>query len=127
MRTNRTQLALVCVPVVLAAAAIITAVVLYISGPRRPMASQADCDRIEVGMTRAQVEHVLGGPPGDYRTPDADNTLFVDFRHGNWYEWHGDGGHIFVKYDKDGQVIDKLQFDPPSPRQPTWIDRILSR
>jgi hypothetical protein len=31
------------------------------------MASKADCDRIEIGMTRAQVEHVLGGPPGDYR------------------------------------------------------------
>src|SRR5689334_2107471 len=40
MRRDRTQLALICFPVVLALAAIITAVALYVTGPRRPMASQ---------------------------------------------------------------------------------------
>jgi hypothetical protein len=50
-------LALICFPIVLAVAAILTAVVLYVTSPRRPMASQADCDRLSIGMTRAQVEH----------------------------------------------------------------------
>jgi hypothetical protein len=71
MRTDRIRTVLICVPAALAVAAIIVAVVLYITGPCRPMASKADCDRIEIGMTRAQVERVLGGPPGDYRTRDC--------------------------------------------------------
>jgi hypothetical protein len=41
MRRNRKQLASICFPVVLAVAAVITAVVLYITCPRRPMASNA--------------------------------------------------------------------------------------
>src|SRR5436853_4262707 len=32
---------------------------------------QAAFDRIQLGMTRAQVESVLGSPPGDYR-PQED-------------------------------------------------------
>lgn len=30
--------------------------------------SQENFDRIRVGMSRAEVEAILGGPPGDYRT-----------------------------------------------------------
>jgi hypothetical protein len=90
-------------------AAIITAVVLYCAGPRRPMASQADCDRIEIGMTRAEVEHVLGGLPGDYRTRDSitpDVGLYYVF----WDEWKGDDGMIRVEFDEHGQVCGKEHF-----------------
>jgi hypothetical protein len=28
----------------------------------------AQCNRVRAGMKRQQVEHILGGPPGDYAT-----------------------------------------------------------
>jgi hypothetical protein len=116
-----------CVPVVLAVAAIITAVVLYISSPRRPMASQEDCGRIKIGMTRAEVEHVLGGPPGDYRTgPSVPPPLPYGNRYMSWDEWQGDGGFVFIQFDDDGRVFDKAHFDL-MPRQPSLIDRIRPR
>jgi hypothetical protein len=126
MRRYRTQLALICFPVVLAAAAMITAFVLYVSSPRRPMASQADCDRIEIGMTRAQVEHVLGGPPGDYCTqPTSPHSLSM---YAAWDKWLGDGGTIVVDYDGDGRVSFKVHFDHELViRRRSWIERIMSR
>jgi hypothetical protein len=106
MPRDRTQLALICLPVVLAVAVITTAVVLFITSPRRPMASQADCDRIEIDMTRAEVEHVLGGPPGDYRTWHTIPPP-LGIRDKYWDEWQGDGGMVYVRFDKDGPVRDK--------------------
>jgi hypothetical protein len=126
MRTNRTQLALICIPVVLALAAIITAVALYITSPRRPMASQADCDRLQVGMTRAEVEQILGGPPGDYRTRDSI-TPYLQLQDGSWDEWQGDGGMILVEFDEGGRVRSKEHFDHWVIRQRSLIDRIMSR
>jgi outer membrane protein assembly factor BamE (lipoprotein component of BamABCDE complex) len=119
-------LALICIPVVLAVAAIITAVVFYSTSPRRPTASQADCDRVQVGMTRAQVEHVLGGPPGDYRTRDSF-TRNVGLYYVFWDEWKGDGGMILVEFDGNGRVCDKEHFDHFVPRQRSLIDRIMPR
>jgi hypothetical protein len=119
-------LALICFPVVLAVTAIIVAIVLYITSPRRPMASQEDCGRIKIGMTRAEVEHVLGGPPGDYRTRDTI-ILYLHLRSGIWYEWQGDGGMILVEFDEDGRVSDKEHFDLRVLRQPSLIDRVVSR
>jgi hypothetical protein len=112
----------------LAAAAIITAVVLYCTSPRRPMASQADCDRFEIGMTRAQVEHVLRGPPGDYRTRHTFPPRFpFGNRYMSWDEWQGDAGMVFVQFDDDGRVFDKAHFDHRVLREPSLIDRIKSR
>jgi hypothetical protein len=125
MPRNRTQLAVICLPVVLAVAIIITAVVFFITSPRRPMASQADCDRIEIGMTRAEVEHVLGGPPGDYRT--RDSITLICFQDWFFEEWQGDGGAILVEFDGDGWVFHKRHFDFQLPDQPSLIDRIISR
>jgi hypothetical protein len=89
------------------------------------MASQADCDRIEIGMTRAQVEHVLGGPPGDYRTrhtfPPAISMYVF------WDKWQGDGGLIFVDFDGDDRVSFKRHLDYIGPRQRSLMDRIMSR
>jgi hypothetical protein len=126
MRRDRTQLALICFPVMLAVAAIITAVVLFITSPRRPLASQADCDRVEVGMTHDQVEQVLGGPPGDYRTGIAiPHSLSM---YAAWDKWLGDGGTIVVDYDADGRVSFKDHFDHELViRRRSWIERIMSR
>jgi hypothetical protein len=119
-------LALICIPVVLAVAAIITAVVLFVTGPRRPMASKADCDRIEIGMTCAEVEHILGGPPGDYHTqPSIPPPLGIRYAH--WYRWQGDCGMVFVRFEEDGRMRDKRHFDYMGQGQRSLIDRIMSR
>jgi hypothetical protein len=36
--------------------------------PRHCPVNRAACEKIKVGMTLAQVEQILGGPSGDYRT-----------------------------------------------------------
>jgi hypothetical protein len=127
MPRDRTQLVLVCSPAVLALAAIIVAVVIFITSPRRPMASQADCDRIEVGMSLAEVEHILGGPPGNYGTgPSVPPPLPYGNRYMSWDEWQGDGGMVLVQFDDDGRVFDKAHFDL-MPRQRSLIERILSK
>jgi hypothetical protein len=123
MPRSRTQLALFFLPVVLVAVVI---VVLCITNLRRPVASKADCDRISIGMTRDQVEDVLGGPPGDYRTRDPitpDVGLYYVF----WDKWKGDRGMILVEFDSDNRVIDKNHFDFWLQRQRSWIDRIVSK
>ena len=60
MRRRKLLVAL-AVGVVVAAAA----VVLW---PRPDRITQENCDRIEKGMSQAEVEAILGGPPGDYTT-----------------------------------------------------------
>jgi hypothetical protein len=50
---------------VLVGLAVVVVVVLW---PRTQWISQENFDRITEGMSRAEVEAILGGPPGDYRT-----------------------------------------------------------
>jgi hypothetical protein len=56
-------------------------------GPSR--VTPAAVARVRVGMTRADVEAILGGPPGDYRTM----PVRPDFGSGgevNWERWQRD-------------------------------------
>lgn len=62
---------------------------------------------IEPGMARAQVEHLLGGPPGQYNTAtlryySAGSVLWS----GSWQslEWTGNRGTIRVGFDSAGTV-----------------------
>jgi hypothetical protein len=41
-------------------------VILILAGVRRPTLQVANYPSIRLGMTAAQVEELLGGPPGDY-------------------------------------------------------------
>jgi hypothetical protein len=53
---------------------------------RRPLhcpANRAACERIKMGMTRAEVEAALGGPPENYRTLPRQYTT-------DWSEVDGD-------------------------------------
>src|SRR5262249_26860258 len=89
--------------------------------------NQRTCDKIEEGMTLAQVEAILGVPPGDYRSgPVVLNTQYADiqaferdtvranfesgitkadgvyFRY-KW--WLGDDGYLYVCFSEDGHVV----------------------
>src|SRR5262249_52328135 len=89
-------------------------------------------EQIREGMTQAEVEAVLGAPPGDYRkaddvTREPTRKAWVNFhaqgmarllspdspfRYESWYTTRAG---ILVYFRPDGTVADKepLTFDPP--------------
>jgi hypothetical protein len=72
-------------------------------------------DRIRAGMTRAEVEALLGGPPGDYATGYTELRV-LRARKGlgrggpeDTYElWLGDSGAIWVFFDTSNTVSGRL-------------------
>ncbi len=97
---------------------------------RRPHITEEACERVEVGMTRAEVEHLLGGPPGCYTnrlialcgTGSSDGTITC--------EWIGSEGMIVIHFAADpsesdgiGRVV-RRRWDPFPPE--TFVERIRS-
>jgi hypothetical protein len=75
--------------------------------PTNPHITQVNFERIKKGMTRREVEAILG-PPGDYR---SGPTVFL-YRSASRpgmavpLEWRGDIGEIWVWVAADGGVRD---------------------
>jgi hypothetical protein len=109
MKRKRLALAVVVLAVLVATAA-------WVMWPQRSRVTKENYARITAGMTRRDVETVLGGPPGDYRSGpteraslpldiemlvenDALNVsdLFDD-------EWEGDTAAVMVHFRPDGRV-----------------------
>jgi hypothetical protein len=111
--------------VVLAAlVAIVVAGTVAVPWPR-PRVTSESFARVQVGMSRAEVERLVG-PPGDYTTGPmgvvifdhtsmwpADTTLV-------W--WRGDGGIGSIAFDADSTVAD-VRFWPAGPAGP--LERVL--
>jgi hypothetical protein len=88
------------------------AVVLVLAGgmiallrPRHCPVIKAAFERIEKGMTQAEVHAILGGPAGDYRT--RPNRPAIKVRAGSWSswrleDWEGDEGTVQVIYRQAG-------------------------
>jgi hypothetical protein len=82
-------------------------------GPRHCPVDRAAFERVEEGMTRAEVHAILGGPPGDYRTgPEAPawGGVLSEGSDGRIVEfWVGDEGtvmvHFYVSGPRKGTVI----------------------
>jgi HAMP domain-containing protein len=88
--------------------------VLWVTAPRQRI-NAATTAQVRAGMTEREVEHLLGGPAGDYRTGAVtldrgaggavptlmDNGRFLD-RH-QW--WHGDDGSLWVGFGGDGRLV----------------------
>ncbi len=83
-------------------------------------------DRIQLGMSRAEVEAVLGGPPGDFATEDVsygvtDSDLAI-FTAGPYEYWAGDDGDVWVAFDEQGAVRRRAFGDAVStPKTPPWL------
>jgi hypothetical protein len=102
---------------VLAAVAGILLPIVYQSPSR---ISRASCARIRPGMTRAEVETILGGPPGAY---DNEEPPFWTFRLGQGPEfgeemWFGREGMVTVWFgdgwDRShlGSRVRECRFNP---------------
>src|SRR5689334_21306385 len=65
---------------VLACLGLLALLVLWAVHPRQRI-NRASCERIKAGgMSFQQVQDLLGGPPGDYRTGEVD----LDLRERDW-------------------------------------------
>jgi hypothetical protein len=68
--------------------------------------------QIEDGMHRADVEQLLGCPPGNYRTGPVRRRVGEAMSGGRvppdtWHTWKGDHGNINVGFDSRDQVVYK--------------------
>jgi hypothetical protein len=76
----------------------------------KPRCSEADCQRIQRGMTLEQVKAIVGCPPGDYTAGRGMYVSFIDPFPANSFSWHykiywcGDDGGVGVKLDRNGLV-----------------------
>jgi hypothetical protein len=82
-------------------------------------------DKIAAGMSMAEVERILGCPPGNYASGplqqklvaadgesvyislDFSRSEFPAMRGGTIFVWLGDRGEIGVEFDEEGTVIGK--------------------
>ena len=88
--------------------------------PHPSPVTKAAYDRVQTGMNRAEVEAILGGPPGDDRTRPTDSVAdtwpepeqWKPTGHTAWRgDWLGDEGDILVVRDHGGRVFDKGFFE----------------
>jgi hypothetical protein len=107
------------VVVFLAVALLLVGVLQPLVMPRHCPVNRVAFERIEVGMTEAEVHALLGGPPGDYRTrpgPDPgwfDNRTMQVLRDEQWF---GDEGSVVVLFDRHepNPVVFVSWFDEPA-------------
>ncbi len=92
---------------------VMAGVLVALLGPWPCRVTRANCERIKEGMTRAEVEAILGGPPGDYRTrPNEADAFAVSEWRGE--VWSGDEGHVWLDF-VGGWVIVKSSIPPAGP------------
>ncbi len=94
---------------------LLTAVVVcsfLLLAPARSRITEANCDKIQEGMTQREVEAILGGPPGDYATRPYNREIGMivglHLQNAEDYvskEWIGDEGIITIEFYKDGTVV----------------------
>lgn len=64
-------------------------------------------EKIRVGMTRAQVQMIIGVPRGNYTDPRAKAYYECDIPAPPLWEWIGNDFAIIVYYGNDGKVVQK--------------------
>ena len=101
----------------LAVAVVLATLLLTLVMPRHcPVNSAAWC-KIKNGMTQAEAEKMLGGPPGDYRTrPGQANIDSGDDI--SWAAWFGDEAVIWVWFDHGvacAKILSPVEAKPCAP------------
>jgi hypothetical protein len=115
--------------VVLAGLAVL-AVGAFLLWPRPDRITRDYFQRIRIGMGRAEVEAILGGPPGDYTTlnvsPHIGMRIVVDMdddgtiRNYPPEEWTGNTMSIWVSFGPSGKVISTSYEDSESVKEWPW-------
>ncbi len=117
----------------LAVALLLGGVLFALLRPWHCPVNRAAFERIEEGMTKAEVEKILGGPPGDYRTDQEpafekgwDNPIAINMM--TVYEWDGDEIIILAwsGHSPDATVNVKEAHEQTEPR-PGLLERARFR
>jgi hypothetical protein len=106
--------------VAMAGLAVVVTVGAVVLWPRADRVTRANYERIQIGMTRADVEAILG-PPGDYTTgpltdPNGIELLLSLLPPASGVEspwWAADYGTVGVWFDEGGRVVMK-NYEPYS-------------
>jgi hypothetical protein len=121
------------------AAAVIVPAALEVHAYRQKLArgrliDQEHCNRIKVGMSQAEVEEILGGPPGDFTTQPVAfvGPCLTGLPRLRWERWAGNRAMILVRFDEQDQVQlvwlgdDPIPVPPPSlaERVGVWVQRL---
>jgi hypothetical protein len=104
----------------------------WVLWPRPPRVTRARFDRIQPGMTLADVQAIVGGPPADYRS--GPTTLGVGSREilagaarpAEVRTWKTDEATVVVSFDADGHAVVK-SFSEASLTGDGLLDRLRWR
>jgi len=92
----------------------------YLLMPPSKQINTRSSRRIEIGMTRSEVEAILGGPAGDHRSPPLrppDEAILAQLPPGE--RWQGDRHSVYVTFDAQDRVVAVTGFYP-GPMPPSW-------
>jgi hypothetical protein len=93
----------------------------------RPRVTKDSIEKVELDMTRAEVEAILGGPPGFYDCPPDVIELRLaslpQARKAGYDNWYGQYGGLRLKFDERGRVCLRVGFRVRS-REPSFFDRV---
>jgi hypothetical protein len=117
--------------VVLAGLAVVVAVGVVALWPQAvDRVTKESYDRIHAGMTRTEVEAILG-PPGDYSSGptsggiDYGGILEARMRGSDAGSWNGDTGEILLTFDE--RRVTTMHFGPNEVRRLRPFDTVLWR
>jgi hypothetical protein len=88
-------------------------VVLYVHHRSSLPIDKDTCARVERGMTRAEVEAILGGPAGSYTGGFSQMEISVPLTvvgSASRQQWTGTRGVLIVFFDEHGKVMTSLHF-----------------
>jgi hypothetical protein len=104
---------------------------LWLTAPR-VVVTQETLAKMHVGMTEAEVEELLGGPPGDYTRDqpalEPPRVLNEEPRM-TMARWAGWDGRIVVFFDHRGRVSERefwgwVPGDPFAPQKPSPLAKL---
>jgi hypothetical protein len=139
--------------IVTAGLAVVVAAGVVVLWPRADRVTRENYDRVELGMSRSEVEAILG-PGGDYRTghgetgygipenmywtadPDPASTVMQNWSRNPglpnppenpllWAFWVNDSFAIVIGIDDSGSVVEKLGYPRRTTKGP--LDNLLWR
>jgi hypothetical protein len=93
------------------------------SGPR---VTRARFEQVKEGMSRDEVIHTVGGPPGNYSRDDTIG-MPTGLRYHRYESWICDDGELAVRFDAAGTVSHAVVLDVWNLGSPTLTERIRRR
>jgi hypothetical protein len=111
-----------------AVAAVAMLIAVFVIWPRPDRVTRGNFDRIKNGMSRAEVEAILG-PPGDYRNgPSREfrQAVFTPLYPDQDLEWVGDDGWGHIICDSSGHVLETRFYSTLRAKQ-TAFENLLWR